>query len=117
MLTEIAKYRILSGMGEFLLRLKVSNVHPSRICNFVIAQANDKYAWIVVETSECIFLNDFWWNCELIAWKEFIICVKHDLLIFATGKEKISYIGRYQATDDRETEMMSVRWKYFEFKK
>ena len=53
------------------------------------------------------FLNDFRWNSELIARKEFLIllerqevhlpsksyynkdiCVKHDLPIFATGKEK-----------------------------
>lgn len=43
--------------------------------------------------------------------------MKHDLSIFATGKEKISYVGRYQNTDDLETEMMSRRLKHFEFKK
>lgn len=98
--------------------------------------ANDKYAWIGAEDSECIFLNDFRWCSELIAWKEFLlllegqevhlpspknhyskdIVIKHDVPIFATGKGKITYVGRYQTTDERETEMMSVRWKYFEFK-
>ena len=37
MLTETAKYTMPSGIGKFLLRLKVPNVHPSRSCNFVIA--------------------------------------------------------------------------------
>ena len=36
------------------------------------------------------------------------ICVKH-------RKEQISYTGRYQTTNDLE--MMSMNWKYFEFKK
>lgn len=27
------------------------------------------------------------------------------------------YVGRYQTTNDWETEIMSVRWNYFEFKK
>ena len=43
--------------------------------------------------------------------------MKHNLPIFAKRKEKISYVGRYQTTDDRETEMMPVHWKYFGFKK
>ena len=43
--------------------------------------------------------------------------MKLDLTIFETGKEKISYVETYQTTDDRETEMMLVCWKYFEFRK
>ena len=38
----------------------------------------------------------------------------HDVPIFATGKSRITYVGRYQSTDERETEMMSVRWKVYE---
>ena len=97
--------------------------------------SNDKYAWIGAENSECIFLNDFRWSSELIAWKELLlllegqkvhlpspknhyatdICIEHDIPIFATGKSRITYVGRYQSTDERETEMMSVRWKVFDF--
>ena len=96
--------------------------------------ANDKYAWIGAENSECIFLNDFRWSSELIAWKELLlllegqkvhlpspknhyaadICIDHDVPIFATGKSRITYTGRYQTVDERETEMMSVRWKVFD---
>lgn len=97
--------------------------------------ANDKYAWVGAESCECIFLNDFRWSSELIAWKELLlllegqkvhlpspknhyakdICIDHDIPIFATGKSRITYIGRYQTADERETEMMSVRWKVFDF--
>ena len=44
------------------------------------------------------------------------ICIEHDIPIFATGKSRITYVGRYQTTDEMETEMMSVRWKVFDFK-
>ena len=35
--------------------------------------------------------------------------------IFATSKSRITYTGKFNSTDDRETEMMSVRWKFIEF--
>ena len=88
--------------------------------------ANDKYAWLGVESSECIFLNEFRWSSELIAWKEFLllfegqqvhlpspknlyakdISIDHDVPIFATGKSRIRFFGRHNATDEREDEMM-----------
>ena len=100
-----------------------------------INPANDKYAWVGVEESECVFLNDFRYSSELIAWKDFLnllegitvhlpapknnyksdIELKTDIPIFATSKERISYVGRYNTTDPMETEMMMARWKVFEF--
>ena len=35
--------------------------------------SNDKYAWIGAEDAEVIFLNDFRWISEMVAWKE--LCV------------------------------------------
>ena len=95
--------------------------------------ANDKYAWIGVDEAGCIFLNDFRWSNEVIAWKDFLpllegqevhlpspknqyardLSIKHDAPIFATGKERIRYVGKYMAHDEHETEMMKVRWNYF----
>ena len=97
--------------------------------------ANDKYAWLGVENCEIIFLNDFRWNSEMIAWKELLlllegqpvhlpspknhyacdISITTDVPIFATGKACISYVGRFNSTDERENEMMAVRWKVFDF--
>ena len=95
--------------------------------------ANDKYAWLRSEKGEDIFLNNFGWNSEMISWKEMFlllegqtvhlpspknhcandVCISQDNPIFATEKSKITYLGRYNTTDETENEMMPVRWKIF----
>ena len=97
--------------------------------------ANDKYAWLGAEESEVIFLNDFRWSSEMIAWKELLlllegqtvhlpspknhyvrdICISTDVPIFATGKARITFVGKYNTNDERETEMMAARWKVLDF--
>ena len=71
---------------------------------------------LLITIFTCTFLRSLTPNPfqKNIAIKKY--CVKHELPVFATEK-KISYIGGYQTTNGRETKMMSVRWKYFEFKK
>jgi len=96
--------------------------------------SNDKYAWVGIEKAECIFLNDFRFNPELISWKEFLsllegqlvhlpapknhfakdICLERDTPVFATGKDRIKFIGRYNYVDEKETGMMDSRWHYIE---
>lgn len=99
--------------------------------------ATDKYAWLGVESAEVIFLNDFRWSSEVIAWKDFLgllegqsthfptpknhyasdLCIEisNTIPIFATSKESIKYIGKFNMHDDVETEMMDSRWKIFQF--
>ena len=36
--------------------------------------------------------------------------------IFATSKEPIEFVGKRGAVDEKETEMMNVRWNIFSFK-
>ena len=43
------------------------------------------------------------------------ICFKTDVPIFATAKLKIVCTGKVNLPNDRETEMMDVRWKFFDF--
>ena len=43
------------------------------------------------------------------------LSIKHDAPIFPTGKERIRFVAKYMAHDERETEMMNVRWNYFSF--
>ena len=38
-----------------------------------------------------------------------------DTWVFATGKEQIKYLGKYNTSGERENGMMAVRWKIFEF--
>ena len=35
--------------------------------------------------------------------------------IFATSKAKIEFVGKHNTRDDRETEMIGVRWNMFDF--
>jgi hypothetical protein len=34
--------------------------------------ADNKYSWLDVENAEAIFLNDFRWSPDSIAWKELL---------------------------------------------
>ena len=97
--------------------------------------ASDKYAWVGAEESEVIYLNDFRWTSTLISWRDFLllveghivhlpvpknqyssdVCIDTDVPIFATSSNPIVYYGRNGQIDERETEMMSVRWRVFEF--
>jgi hypothetical protein len=99
--------------------------------------AVDKYAWVGAEECEVIYLNDFRWSPALISWKDFLllleghivhlpapknqysndVCIDTDIPIFATSKEPIVYHGRNGTLDERETEMMAVRWRVFELNK
>lgn len=97
--------------------------------------ANDKYAWISADQAELILLQDFRWSSELISWQNLLlllegetvklpspknqfatdICINTDVPIFSTSKAPIEYVGKFNSRDDKETEMMSVRWKVFSF--
>ena len=68
--------------------------------------SNDKYAWIGVDKAQVVFLNDFRWSQEMIAWKELLlllegqpvhlpspknhfssdICISNDIPVFSTSK-------------------------------
>ena len=81
--------------------------------------ADNRYSWLEVENTEVIFLNDFRWSPESIAWKELLlllegqtvhmptpkniyardICLDRDTPIFAIGKAEIKYIGKFNTTD------------------
>ena len=78
----------------------------------------------VQSQQKSFFLNEFRWTSEMIAWKklpspknQYIhdICIDPDTPIVATSKSRITYIGKYNATDEIENEMMAVRWRVFDF--
>jgi len=43
------------------------------------------------------------------------VCISKDTPIFATSKDPIKFVGRYNSTDERENEMMTVRWRIIPF--
>ena len=106
-----------------------------KIFNTFSNPANGKYAWLGAQKAEIIFLNDFRWSQEMIAWKDLLIlledqavhlpspkshysnniCIDKDTPIVATSKGEITYVGKYNSLDPIENEMMSIRWKTLKF--
>lgn len=96
--------------------------------------ACSSFAWVGAEDAECIFLNDFRWSQQVIQWHDFLLMLEGQIVhlpapkthyardivfdkdtpIFCTGKQPIIYI-KSGVIDERETEMMAVRWKIFHF--
>jgi energy-coupling factor transporter ATP-binding protein EcfA2 len=97
--------------------------------------ATTSYAWVGSENAEVIFLNDFRWSPEILAWKDMLLLLEgqtlhllapkthfakdivfdRDTPIFATSKGQIVFVGKGGCFDEKETEMMSARWKLFSF--
>ena len=97
--------------------------------------ANDKYAWVGADSAEIILLQDYRWSRDMIPWSDLLLLLEGEIVklpapknqfssdvvidkdtpIFATSKSRIVYVGKFNSTDERETEMMSSRWKVFQF--
>ena len=104
------------------------------IYNTFTNPATGTFAWVGAEVVEVIFLNDFRWSPKIIPWHDMLLLLEgqpvhlpapkthfeHDITfdkqtpIFCTAKQPLVYISG-GAVDERETEMMSVRWKMFSF--
>ena len=110
-------------------------LNPLRsIYNTFCNPACSSFAWVGAEDAECIFLNDFRWSQQIIQWHDFLLMLEGQLVhlpapkthyardivferdtpIFCTGKQPIIYI-KNGVIDERESEMMAVRWKIFKF--
>ena len=96
--------------------------------------ATGSFAWMGVEEAEIIFLNDFRWSPTAIAWADFLqalegdtvhlpaaknfcrrdIELKSDTPFFATADAPPVLI-KGGSIDRVNTEMMSVRWRFFNF--
>ena len=97
--------------------------------------SNDKYAWVGADLAEIIILQDYRYSRESITWSDLLlllegevvklpapknhfssdVVISKDTPIFATSKSRITYPGKFNTTDERENDMMSARWMYFEF--
>jgi len=96
--------------------------------------ARDKFGWVGADEAEVI-VNDLRRSADLIQWDDFLhllegktvnvsapknhfskdVSIAKDTPIFATGKSAVKHIGKYNLSDDRETEIIAVRWKVFNF--
>ena len=98
--------------------------------------ATSTFAWVGAEKAEVIFLIDFRWNPQIIQWHDLLLMlegqpvhlpapksyISKDLEftrhtpIFCTTKHDLVYV-KGGAIDERETEMMAVRWHSFQFQR
>ena len=102
----------------------------NKIYNTFTNPASTSFAWVGAEDAEVIFLNDFRWSPQIIAWHDLLLLLegqqvnlpapklhfrqdvtfKGDTPIFCTTKSPLVYV-RNGFIDERETEMMSARWQ------
>lgn len=98
--------------------------------------ATSNFAWVGAEKAEVIFLNDFRWNPQIIQWHDLLLMLEgqpvhlpapkshfckdlefnSDTPIFCTTKHDLVYV-KGGVIDERETEMMAVRWYSFQFRR
>ena len=90
-----------------------------------------------MQDSEIIFLNDFRWSSEIIAWKDLLLLLEGQIVrfaapksqfardtvlekdtpVFATSIAPIMYTGRCTSASSRmEDDMMDSRWRVFELR-
>ena len=95
------------------------------------------YNWVGIEDSECIFLNDFRWDKNVIAWDDllrllagervwferpknlfasnYLLDETNTIPIFGTGAKRTQWRGPYQAKDEDEDKQIECRITYIEF--
>ena len=118
-----------ANSGKTFLLNPLTSVHKT-FCN----PASTSFAWVGAEDAECIFLNDFRWSQQIIQWHDFLLMLEGQMVhlpstkthfakdivfqrntpIFCTGKQPFIYI-KNGIINQRETDMMSVRWRIFHF--
>lgn len=123
------KYRNLmiigpANCGKTFILNPLTSIYKT-FCN----PATGSFAWIGVEKAECVFLNDFRWSPQLIPWQDLLLLLEGhvvhfpaskthfskdidfdmDTPIFCTSKNALVFI-KNGMIDERETEMMRVRW-------
>ena len=111
--------------------LKPLSVIYNTFCNTAVGN----FAWVGVQDKECIFLNDFRWSQQLLPWHDLLLLLEGEIVhfpapkthfmqdikltkdtpIFCTTKRPLLFI-KNGMVDDRESEMMAVRWKIFELR-
>ena len=141
--SEVVRELLIKGRGKYRNSMltgpancgKTFLLNPlTLIFNTFCNQASGTFAWIGAETAECIFLNDFRWSPQLLPWHDLLLLLeghvvhlpapkthfakdiifKNDTPIFCTSKNPLVFI-KNGVIDERETEMMRVRWKLIQF--
>ena len=96
--------------------------------------ATGTFAWVGAEKAEIIMLNDFRWNSSIIPWSDLLQMLEGDIVhlpapknfcsqdiefnqdtpFFATADAPLVLV-KGGSIDQANTQMMSVRWRFFHF--
>lgn len=96
--------------------------------------AKGKFAWMGAEKAEIILIDDFRWDPEQISWDDLLrllegkitklpaprnlsahdVIIKKDTPILMTSRSMIRW-PKKDKYEDRENDMMDIRWNYFKF--
>jgi len=141
--SEAVKELLKKGRGKYrnIMLIGAANcgktflLNPlNKIYDTFTNPASGTFAWVGAEDAECIFLNDFRWSEKIIPWHDLLLMLEgqevhlpapkthfardatfiRDTPIFATSKYPLVYI-KSGSIDNRESEMMSCRWRIFAF--
>ncbi len=128
------KYRNLMIVGPANCGKTFLLLPLCKIYRCFINPASTTFAWVGAEIAEIILLNDFRWSSQIIPWHDLLqmlegqpvhlsapkthfskdLVLDKDTPIFCTSSRTIQYISQ-GGVEERETEMMNVRWKVFAF--
>ena len=70
----------------------------STLFNVFCNPATTSYAWLGVENSEVIILNDFRWSKEIISWSELFLLLEGNQYIFLHRKHNMEKIFVWRKT-------------------
>lgn len=141
--TESIKDLLIKGRSKFrnIMICGPANSAKTFILNPLTSVYNtfsnpacSSFAWVGAEDAECIFLNDFRWSAQIIPFHDFLLMLEGQMVhlpapkthyardivfdkdtpIFCTGKQPIIFI-KNGVIDQRETDMMGIRWRTFFF--
>ena len=115
-----------TNIGKTFLLLPLNKIYKS-----FANPPSTSFVWIGAEKAEIIFHNDFRWSPQIIPWHDLLILesqlvhmpalkchLAKDITfdngtpIFATSKQPIVCM-KNGSLDERESDMMTVRWKTF----
>ena len=92
--------------------------------------ATGTFAWVGAEQAEIIMLNDFRWNSSIIPWSDLLQMLEGDIIHLPAPKNFCSQDIEFNqdtpadaplvlvkggSIDQANTQMMSVRWRFFHF--
>ena len=66
--------------------------------------ASTSFAWIGVENCEILFLNDFRWSSQILAWHDMLFSFRHSGILHGKTKAAVYSWTGFRRTNDKNDE-------------